>query len=75
MNRQIIEQIRDHHLKHIAWVTAKGFGHIDLERHQRWVDELDAILANEWFTDSDVVNALSAAADARKVIEGTKKAA
>nr|WP_199040226.1 hypothetical protein [Dyella sp. ASV24] len=69
MNRKIIEQIRDHHLSHIAWVTAKGFKHIDLERHQRWVDELNVILASEWFTDADVVNALSAAADARKVFE------
>lgn len=74
MNRQIIEQIRDHHLSHIAWVTAKGFEHIDLEKHQRWIDELNAILASEWFTDSDVVNALCAAADARKVLERAKKA-
>lgn len=75
MNRQIIEQIRDHHAAHIAWVKARGLQHIDLDKHQRWVDEMNRLLESEWFTPADVFNALSASTDARRALEAAREAA
>jgi len=75
MNRQTLHQMREFHVRHIAFVERMESTHLDLAPSRAFVAELDHILEHEWFTPAEVFNALSATVDARKTFEQTQVAA